>query len=175
MHCACVLPEVSSIFSFIVLAVMSLKQSWELILLAYMISHKTSFVYLSKDVLLDVLIYPVFFCVSENYWKSKSVTTCYVTFPSVSQKFEARCGTHSAGLHASSIIRLKPNTRIMEMLALWLCLCATAEEFNSSAVAVLGVAEELQKGNSNYAVFIPPWYHISLRSTHPSTETQKCF
>lgn len=44
----------------------------------------------------------------------------------------------------------------MEMFTLRLCLYATAEEFNSSAVAVLGVAEGLNKGNSNYAVFIPP-------------------
>lgn len=67
-HRACVLLEVITIFSFIVLAVMSLKQSWGLILLADMTSHKTCFEYLSKDVPLDqedVLI----FCVFLWIWK----------------------------------------------------------------------------------------------------------
>lgn len=71
-----------------------------MILLAEIMSNKTSLVYLSKDVLLEqehMLISCIFFF----FWYIlKPLKTCYVTFQSVSQKFEA----------GSSIISLKSLT-----------------------------------------------------------------
>lgn len=150
------------------------KQSWELILLADMMSHKTSLVYLSKDVLLDqedVLISCVFLCI----WKLLKILE--VSRPVTSHSGVSAKSFRLDVVHTAQVSMPHLSLDYSLTLALWKCsrydcvFYATAEEFNSSAVAVLGVAEGLNKGNSNYAVFIPPWYHISLCST----ETQKCF
>ncbi len=106
----------------------------------------------------DILCFSVYLKTIEN---RSSVTTRYITFRGVSQMFEAGCGAHSAGLHASSITRLKPHTHTLEMFALWLFICYSWGMQLLRCSCPGGGC----KGNSNYAVFIPPWHHILVPST----------